>query len=149
VAKRRIRLALLDFAMRNGLVRGEHPDWYRVAELFAEMAMPELLENSAMTRGPGRPKNEDDFLAVEIHRVMSVFDTGVKEACRRIARGDKVPLRTGVVQKSGKRKPAMTAGSPWQSTEVQPIKAGTLERRYWRWLRAEKQRQKKSAVKIR
>jgi len=92
-----------------------------------------------MTRGAGRPKSDDDdFLATEVHRVMWHFDVGVKEACRRIERGDKVPLptRPGNPVKS-------TVGSPWRG-----IKATTLATRYWRWRRAEKERAEKVAVKI-
>jgi hypothetical protein len=144
VAKRRIRASLLKFAERIGATRGGRPDWYRVAETLAEMFVPELVaEDKTMTRGPGRPKNDDDFLAMEVHRVMLVFDIGVEEACRRISRGDKVP---GVrLWSPGKpAQDASTVGSPWKGT-----KPGTLEQRYWRWKKAEQWRQKKLAIEIR
>lgn len=137
---KRVKPEMLAFAKRVGAWRGGRPDWYTVAERLAEISKPELLTESVMaTRGPGRPKNDDeDFLATEVHRVMWAFNIGVREACRRIDRGDKVPLPT----RPGK--PARwTAGSPWKGTNH-----GTLESRYWRWRRAESERQKKLTVEI-
>ena len=48
-----------------------------------------------MAKARGRPQNDDDFFAMEVHRVMRAYDCGVRAACVRIARGkkqDKVPL---------------------------------------------------------
>jgi hypothetical protein len=138
VAKR-IKLAMLDFARRTGAMRGGRPDWYLVAERLAEISKPELLaKDGATTRGAGRPKNDNDFLATEVNRVMWIFGVGAGEACRRIARGDKVPLPT----REGKPQ-RWTKGSPWAG-----INHKTLERRYWRWRRDEEERQEKVAVKI-
>jgi hypothetical protein len=140
VAKKRIKLAMVNFANRIGAMRNGRPDWYAVAVALAEISKPELLaEDGAMTtRGPGRPKNENDFLAMEVHRVMWAFDVGAEEACRRIERGDKVPLAT-----RPDKPPRFTFGSPWKG-----IRCTTLASRYWRWRRAEKERQEKLAVKI-
>jgi hypothetical protein len=152
VAKR-IKLAMLDFAKRTGAWRGGRPDWYLALERLAEISKPELLaKDGAMTRGPGRPKDDTDFLAMEVHRVMWAFDVGVAEACRRIGRGDKVPLPTSTWKISPGDEAASatrlagrarTVGSPWKG-----INAKTLASRYWRWRRAENKREQKLAVKI-
>ena len=133
-------------------MRGGRPDWYRVAEYLAALAIPELLqEDEAMTRGAGRPKNTgEDFLAMEVHRVMTAFNVGVAEACRRISRGDRVPLLTAPwkVSKDGTaarmKGRFMTKGSPWKG-----INPTTLESRYWRWRKAEKEQEQKLTVEIR
>jgi hypothetical protein len=95
-----------------------------------------------------RPRNQDDFFAMEVHRLMSAYRCGVRKACVRIARGmdkDKVPLPAG--QKPGRyrdgRVATHTVGSRWKDQ-----KARTLETRYERWLKREKERQKKLTVKI-
>jgi hypothetical protein len=122
-------------------MRGGRPDWYRVAEHLAAISQPELLaEDGATTRGPGRPKNEDDFMAMEVHRVMWSFGVGVREACRRIARGDKVPIRKVHGAPTGRW---VTLGSPWKGKHPR-----TLEQRYFRWLKGEKKRQQKLAIEI-
>jgi hypothetical protein len=93
------------------------------------------------TRGRGRPQNDDDFFAMEVHRVMRAYGCGVRAACVRIARGkerDKVPLLP-----SPGRVRRYTVGSPWKGQN-----ATTLETRYFRWLRREEERQKKLTVKI-
>jgi hypothetical protein len=152
VAKR-IRLRMLEFAKRIGAVRGDgQADWYYVAETLAAMLMPELLEeDEVMTRGAGRPRNEDDFLAMEVHRVMWVFDVGVEKACDHISAGTPAPLLTapwtlaqdGTPERVSPEKRWAAGGSPWQG-----IKAGTLAQRYWRWRKAEKERQEKSTIEI-
>jgi hypothetical protein len=94
------------------------------------------------TRGRGRPQNQDDFFAMEVHRVMRAYGCGVRAACVRIARGkrrDKVPLPSA----GRKGRPTHTVGSPWEDQ-----KARTLETRYERWLKREKERQEKLTVKI-
>jgi hypothetical protein len=149
---------MVDFAKRIGAVRGGRPDWYRVAVALAKISKPELLAGGRVTtRGPGRPKSDNDFLAMEVHRVMLACDVGVLEACRRISRGDRVPLATppwqvsaptdggepSIARLKGKWK---TKGSAWKG-----IPATTLTTRYWRWRRAENERQQelqKLAVKI-
>jgi hypothetical protein len=85
----------------------------------------------------GRPIKDDDFFAMEVHRVMAASHCGVREACRRIANGWKIPLppRKGIKR--------FTKGSPWQNSN-----AGTLEQRYFRWLRREEKRQQALALKI-
>jgi hypothetical protein len=95
-----------------------------------------------------RPRNQDDFFAMEVHRVMSAYGCGVRAACIRIARGmdrDKVPLPSG--QKPGRyrdgRVATHTLGSPWKGQN-----AKTLETRYFRWLKREDERQKTLTVKI-
>jgi hypothetical protein len=139
VAKR-IKMALVDFAKRLGAMRNGRPDWYLVAEHLAAISNPELLaEDGATTRGPGRPKNGDDFLAMEVHRLMWSFNIGVREACRRISRGDKVPIR----KVHGTSTDRWTRGSPWKGTNP-----GTLEQRYFRWLKDEKKRQEKLTIEI-
>ena len=152
MAKRRIRRALLDFAERIGAVRSDgQADWYRVCEYLAEISKPELLEDDTMTRGPGRPKNEDDLLAMEVHRVMWAFDVGVQKACEHISAGSDVPLQSapwtiskdGTPERVAPEKRWATAGSPWQD-----INAGTLAQRYWRWRKAEEDRQKNLATEI-
>ena len=135
---KRIRQAMVDFAKHIGAMRGGRPDWYRVAEALAAIAKPELMKGEAKDTHLGRPKNDDDFLAVEVQRVMWTFDVGVREACRRIARGYKVPLPT----LPGKP-PRWTVGSPWKGT-----KPGTLEQRYFRWWKLEQERQKKLTTEI-
>jgi hypothetical protein len=137
-----------DFAKRIGAMRGDRPDWYRVAEALAAISTPELLGDGPMSRGAGRPKTNDDFLAMEVHRTMWAFDVGVDEACRRISRGDKVPLPKGPwrVSAPGDGPPtatrlpgkSATKGSPWAG-----MKWSTLVRRYKRWKAEEKQRQQK------
>lgn len=88
----------------------------------------------------GRPLNDDDFFAMEVHRVMQAYGCGVRAACQRIARGGrqyKVPLSPrGKVRR-------YTVGSPWKDTN-----AGTLEQRYFRWLRREEKRQAALTLKI-
>jgi hypothetical protein len=150
-----IKLAMLDFAKRTGAWRGGRPDWYLVAERLAEISKPELLSGDRVaTRGPGRPKSDDDFLAMEVHRVMWAFNVGVAQACRRISRGDKVPLATRPWQVSAptdggepsiarQKGRYVTKGSAWKG-----IPATTLASRYWRWRHAEQKRQQKLAVKI-
>jgi hypothetical protein len=101
----------------------------------------------------GRPLKDDDFLAMEVHRVMQAYKCGVRAACKRIARGkkqDRVPLLGGPWRLNRKKEPtrqkatkAYTIGSPWQGTN-----AGTLEQRYFRWLRREEERQKAHTLKI-
>jgi hypothetical protein len=140
VAKR-IKMAMVDFAKRVGAMRNGRPDWYRVAEHLAAISKPELVaKDGATTRGPGRSKNDDDFLAMEVHRVMWAFGVGVRTACRRISRGDKVPIRKVHGGPTGRW---MTLGSPWKRTNP-----GTLEQRYFRWLKDEKKRQKKLTTEI-
>ena len=156
MVKRRIRRALLDFAERIGAVRSDgQADWYRVCEYLAEISKPELLEDDTMTSGAGRPKNDDDFLAMEVHRVMWAFNIGVEKACKHIEAGTPVPLLTAPwTLKDGKA--TMLEGrwatgsrseeikaSPWQG-----INAGTLAQRYWRWRKAEKERQKNFTTEI-
>ena len=95
-----------------------------------------------MAKARGRPQNDADFFAMEVHRVMRAYDCGVRAACVRIARGkkqDKVPLPSA----GRKGRPTHTVGSPWKDQ-----KARTLETRYERWLKREKERQKKLTVKI-
>jgi hypothetical protein len=140
VAKR-IKMAMVDFAKRVGAMRNGRPDWYGVAERLAEISKPELVaKDGATTRGPGRPKNDDDFLAMEVHRVMWAFDVGVREACRRISLGRKVPIRKVHGRPPGRW---ATHGSPWKDKH-----AGTLEQRYFRWLKGEKKRQQKLTIEI-
>ena len=71
---------------------------------------------------------------MEVHRVMSAFGVGADEACRRVSRGDKVPVTWRWLDRDGtiKAKRAHTVGSPWKN-----IKPGTLARRYWRWRKTE------------
>jgi hypothetical protein len=143
---------MLDFARRIGAVRGDRLDWRRIAEHLAASSRPELLKGP-MTRGAGRPKNDDDWLAMEVHRVRGAHGVSVEEACQRISRAkppgagrrlrpdqerNAVPLRT---RRGGKEQ--WTIGSRWMG-----INAGTLEQRYWRWRRAEKARQEKLAIEI-
>lgn len=104
----------------------------------------------------GRPLKDDDFLAMEVHRVMQAYKCGVRAACKRIARGkkqDRVPLLGEPWRLNRKKEPTnaprrkgtkpYTTGSPWQETN-----AGTLEQRYFRWLRREEERQKAHTLKI-
>jgi hypothetical protein len=86
----------------------------------------------------GRRQKQDDFFAMEVHRVMRAYGCGVRAACQRIAQGKKVPLLS---RSDGKKR--YTVGSPWQGTN-----AGTLEQRYFRWLRREEKRQQTLALKI-
>jgi hypothetical protein len=147
---------MLNFARRSGAMRGGRPDWYLVAERLASISNPELVaEDAAVTRGPGRPSkssdflaDEDDFLATEVNRVMWAFNIGVKEAAKRISRGDKVPLSAHAEQRarlsSGRKSGALfTVGSQWKG-----LTAGQIEGRYNRWLKREKDRQKKLATEI-
>jgi hypothetical protein len=98
-----------------------------------------------MGKKRGRPLNDDDFFAMEMHRVMRVFGCGWRAACRRISRGDKVPDKEPVVKqwsldpatKLPRCRPVKTEGSQWQGQKVR-----TLETRYQRWLAREKDRQK-------
>lgn len=88
----------------------------------------------------GRPINDDDFFAMEVHRMMQAYGCGVRAACQRIARGgrrDKVPLpsRDGIQR--------YTVGGPWKG-----LNAGTLEQRYFRWLRREEKRQAALTLRI-
>ncbi|MFZ1948705.1 MAG: hypothetical protein WAU74_01385 [Pseudolabrys sp.] len=99
----------------------------------------------------GRRQNDDDFLAMEVHRVMRAYKCGVRVACQRIARGGRVPLLTPrwSVSKDGKPvrgKPGkwFTVGGPWEGRN-----AGTLEQRYFRWLRREEERQRALTLEIR
>jgi hypothetical protein len=85
----------------------------------------------------GRPQKEDDFFAMEVHRVMQAYNCGVRAACHRIARGGRVPLPP----REGRKR--YTVGSPWKDSN-----AGTLEQRYFRWLRREEERQKKLTIEI-
>jgi hypothetical protein len=140
VAKR-IKPAMIDFAKRVGAMKNGRPDWYLVAEHLAKISKPELLgENGTTTRRPGRPKNDDDFLAMEVHRVMWAFDVGVREACRRIALGWKVPIRKVHGLPPGRW---ATRGSAWKGKHP-----ATLEQRYFRWLKGEKERQQKLTIEI-
>ena len=88
----------------------------------------------------GRPLNDDDFFAMEVHRVMQAYKCGVRAACVRIARGkerDKVLLSSnGTVKR-------YTLGSPWKDTNAE-----TLEWRYFAWKRREEARQKAQTLKI-
>jgi hypothetical protein len=86
----------------------------------------------------GRRQKDDDFLAMEVHRVMRAYDCGVRAACQRIAQGKKVPLPP---RSDGKKR--YTIGSPWRGTN-----AGTLEQRYFRWLRREEKQQQALALRI-
>jgi hypothetical protein len=91
-----------------------------------------------MAKPRGRPRNDDDFLALEIQRVMRAFGCGWRGACRIIENGvAKVPLpsRPGIQR--------FTRGSPWKGQRFR-----TLEKRYERWLRREEERQKKLTAKI-
>jgi hypothetical protein len=125
-------------------------------------------------RKRGRPIKGDDFLALEIHRVMRAFKCGVRAACRRISRGDDVPLLSApwTMSKQGtprrlkprrpksqkitsKRqkpppRPKSQKSSRWmtRSGEWKGENAGTLEQRYFRWLRREEERQKKLTIEI-
>ena len=74
--------------------------------------------------------------------MMAAYGCGVRAACERIARGkerDKVPLPSA----GRKGRPTQTVGSPWKDESFR-----TLETRYERWLKREKERQKKLTVKI-
>jgi hypothetical protein len=151
VAKRRIRAALLQFAENIRAIRRGRPDWYVVAEKLAEIGRPELLGDNIMTRGPGRPaKTDNAFLAVEVHRVMWTHGVDVAEACRRISRGsdkagDKLPVRVWSLSEGAPTSiPGYTHGSPWRG-----IKWQTLERRYWKWRKAEEARREALAERAR
>jgi hypothetical protein len=90
----------------------------------------------------GRPLKDDDFFAMEVHRVMQAYGCGVRAACQRIARGgrqDKVPVSFWPRD----RRQHYTVGGPWKG-----LNAGTLEQRYFRWLRREEKRQAELTLKI-
>jgi hypothetical protein len=92
---KRIKPRMVEYARSLGATTKRGPDWYLVAEHLAEIANPELLKNEPAegTPRPGRRQNQDDFFAMEVHRVMSVYDCGVRAACEKIARGKReVPL---------------------------------------------------------
>ncbi len=133
---KRIKPGLLAFAQGLGAVKGGRPDWYRVAEHLASEFLPELLVGEPDTRGEGRPRSDLDWLAMEVVRVMGVFNCGQKVACRKIARGDKVPL----VGKPNR----FTKGSRWKGENP-----GTLEQRFQRWKDREKERQAAGDAEIR
>jgi hypothetical protein len=138
---KRIKPRMVEYARSLGATTKRGPDWYLVAEHLAEIANPELLKNEPAegTPRPGRRQNQDDFFAMEVHRVMSVYDCGVRAACEKIARGKRevpLPARGGVRR--------YTVGSPWKGQKVR-----ALETRYWRWLKREKKRQQEFRVTIR
>jgi hypothetical protein len=88
----------------------------------------------------GRPPNDDDFFAMEVHRVMRAYECGVRAACQKIARGkerDKVPLSPDGTKKR------WTLGSPWKDTNAE-----TLEWRYFAWKRREEARQAAQSLTI-
>ena len=85
----------------------------------------------------GRKQTADDFLAMEIHRVMRLHHCGARAACRRIAAGEAEELPP----RNGKRH--FTVGSLWRG-----ISAGTLEQRYFRWLRREEAKQVMQAITV-
>jgi hypothetical protein len=134
---RRLRKRLLAFAREIGAVRNDgQADWYRVCEVLAAISMPELLEEDDMTRGPGRPKNDNELLATEVHRVMWGLDLDVEQACAHISKGGDAPLLTapwqlskdGVPERVNPEKRWVTRGSRWKG-----VKAATLVRRYYLW----------------
>ncbi len=136
---KRITAAMLEFAKQLGATKNGRPDWYIVAEQLAAIAVPELLYDNGLKKcGSGRRPKNYDFLAMEVHRVMWINNCGVRAACRKIAKGDKVPLpaRNGVKR--------YIIGGPWKGENP-----GTLETQYWRWFEREEKRQKKLTVKIR
>jgi hypothetical protein len=75
---------------------------------------------------------------------MRAYNCGIRAACQRIALGrkaDRVPILT-----RRKVKPNFTpytVGSPWKGQ-----KATSLETRYNRWSKRDKERQRKLTVKI-
>ena len=88
----------------------------------------------------------NDFLAMEVNRVIWAFGVGVDEACRRISRGDAVPLLSGpwIVSKPGDGPPKITRAEGQYSTKGgkwKGINDKTLARRYKKWLAEEKERQ--------
>ena len=84
-------------------------------------------------RGGGRPRNDDDFLAMEVHEFKRAYGFGVRKACKWIAKGLEAELRP---RKGMRRK---VRGSRWKGKN-----AGTLEQRYFRWLRREEERLNKA-----
>lgn len=143
--RRRLRLRLVNFAKGIGAVRSDgEPDWYRVTEVLAEIVEPKLLEeDGAMTQGPGAPKkNDDELLAVEVHRVMLALGLNVEGACAHIAAGGDVPLQSApwmLSPKSGvPEQVASLPGKRWgtRSSQWKGIKAATLTRRYYSWREA-------------
>ena len=86
----------------------------------------------------GRRRNDDDFFAMEVHRMMQAYDCGVRAACRKIANG--AAAQQLLPRKGLKR---WIRGSEWRGQN-----AGTLEQRYFRWLRREEERQKKLTIEI-
>lgn len=99
----------------------------------------------------GRPRKDDDFFAMEVHRVMREYNCGVRAACKRIAEGGKRSQASVYVtlvpppplKEPPRRIKGWTVGSRWKRTN-----AGTLEQRYFRWLRREEARQKMQTLKI-
>jgi hypothetical protein len=111
---KRIRPAMLRYAEILGAMKNGRPDWYHVAEELARIAVPELLqEDSPAGDGPGRPRANFDWLAMEVHRVMAAYDCGVRTACKKIALGrkaDKLALPRTATRGAG----WYTVGSPWK-----------------------------------
>jgi hypothetical protein len=141
---KQIKPGMLRFAKDIGAIKNGKPDWYLVAELLARIAVPELLEETPAAPLPGRPKLADnDFLAMEIRRVMATSACGEREACRRIARGDLVRSPVSLWRGPGDRVTVYTKGSPWKGQN--PL---TLEGRYARWKRAEKAREARMRITI-
>jgi hypothetical protein len=86
VAKQ-IRQGMLDLAKQIGAMRKGKPDWYMVAEYFAAIAHPELLESPPISRPVGRPKKNRIWLVYDVN-LLRLTGCTIKEACRRLADGE-------------------------------------------------------------
>ena len=137
---KRIKPAMLRYAANipGAIKKNGRPDWYLVAEELAQLFIPELLqEDTVIARGPGRPKGNDDFFAADVHWMMQSAECGVAEACRKLSLGDQMQ----VPSRPGTRRYIKTDRYKGKNPD-------TLEQRYFRWLKREKERQQKLAIEI-
>jgi hypothetical protein len=124
--RRPISSGMKKFAEEIGAIRGGRPDWYAVAALLAETFAPHLLDGAPVSHPPGRPPKENWFwLAHDVELIVRQRGCTVKEACRRLAKGE-TPHRVRFTDGRGDRRPGRIQSGRWKGTK--PL---TLEQRYY------------------
>jgi hypothetical protein len=134
---------MLQFAKEIGAIHGGRPDWYAVAELLAETFAPQLLKDGPSSRPAHRPQKENWFWLVhDVELIVRQRGCTVKEACRRLAKGEK-PHLVRITVGPGDRRQAQIQSGKWKGT-----KPRTLEQRYYEWLRSWKKESDERSLKI-
>jgi hypothetical protein len=124
--RRRIRDGMVQFATDMGAIRGGRADWYAVAEHLAETYAPQLLGDLPASRPAHRPRRDWFWLVRDVGLVRQRENCTIQKACWLLAKGKAFP---NVVTLPKGESIRVQAGK-WVG-----MKPGTLEQRYYEWIR--------------